>query len=703
MSFTTSSLVMSKSSHAENHFLSACPITRNSVRGGWEGFFYGRYGMFLSFIAILRFSTPFVFAATTKEYAVLVQATVVENPPTIVLSWPLEPKATGYQISRKLRTEAAWSPAVSNTGKATSWTDSNVTLGTKYEYQIKRTSTIAASLTSALTSYGYVCAGIHIPVVDHRGTVILVVDDTQAAPLFSELLRLRDDLLGDGWTVIRHDVPRTGSVSAVKALIRADYDSNTNEVRSVFLFGHVPVARSGNFAPGTHQDVHKGAFPTDVYYGEMTSVWTDSSVSNKLASSEFSECWNVPGDGKFDPSFSRGFKSGEASIDGVELEVGRVDLWGMTSFLPKTETDLLRQYLNKDHAHRHALRVLPRRAMITDIFGESAGDAYAQSAWRSWTSLFGATNVSEGVFATLQTNAYFGYYMNGGGWNNHCDPINTVDFATQDPKAAFVMIFGSHFCDWNYAENILRAPICTTSGLASVYSGVPFWFLHTLSLGGTFGEAALLVQNNFYLTPFPLLTVTYSPASLFIGGVHVSLHGDPTLRMTAVVSPAALTITKTEANNSFLSWSASTEALLGYHIYRAASPAGPFMRLTSEPSTPTNYLDFSISSGTHTYQVKAVRLETTGGGTFINISQAASATIDLGDPVRPILSAILVGEVLELAWPSAALGYTLQATTDLHVPLTWQSVPGTPTAEGNRQILALKPTQSTSYFRLARP
>ena len=121
------------------------------------------------------------------------------------------------------------------------------------------------------------------------------------------------------------------------------------------------------------------------------------------------------------------------------------------------------------------------------------------------------------------------------------------------------------------------------------------------------------------------------------------------------------------------------------------------------PDFRANHLDFSVSSGTHTYQVKAAKLETSAGGTFINISQAASATIDLGDPVRPILSAILAGEVLKLAWPSAALGYTLQATTDLHVPLTWQTVPGTPTPDGNRQVLALEPTQSTLYFRLARP
>jgi hypothetical protein len=61
--------------------------------------------------------------------------------------------------------------------------------------------------------------------------------------------------------------------------------------------GHVPVPYSGNFNLDGH-DYHFGAWPADVFYGDMDGVWTDSSVTQTIASDPRN--WNVPGDGKFD-------------------------------------------------------------------------------------------------------------------------------------------------------------------------------------------------------------------------------------------------------------------------------------------------------------------------------------------------------------------------------------------------------------------
>jgi len=630
-----------------------------------------------------------------------VEATAAENPPALVLSWPAEPRATGYQISRKLRTEAAWGPAVSVPRTATSWTDLSVTVGTQYEYQIRRTSTIASVASASLTSYGYLCAGIRLPPVDQRGTVVLVVDESKSIPLAVELSRLQDDLVGDGWAVRRHDVARTAAVTAVKALIKTEYDSAPQQVRAVLLFGHVPVPRSGEIAAGGHPDVHRGAFPADLYYGEMDGLWTDTTVNNKTAHASLSDCWNVPGDGKFDASYVPGATADFLPGGAVELEVGRVDLWGMTSFLPKTETDLLRQYLNKVHAHRHAVRVLPRRALITDNFGEFNGKAWAQGGWRSWSSLFGAANVVVGTFGTLKTNAYFGHYMNGPGDNNWCEPTHTVDFARQDPQTAFVMMFGSHFSDWNKTDNILRAPLATTRGLASVYSGIPHWFLHVLSLGGSFGEATRLVQNNFYRAGAPDWPIPYNPASSFVGGIHVSLHGDPTLRLLAVIPPTALKLITNGGGHPELSWAASPEASLGYHVYRANSTDGPFVRLTPEPVAQTTYVDVRVSAGTFAYQVKAARLEITAGGTFVNTSQAVTGTLVLDEPIRHVLSVVLVDGTLHLSWAASAVGYELQSALELNASADWVPVPGISTAEGDRKVVTVLPAETARYFRLA--
>jgi hypothetical protein len=48
-------------------------------------------------------------------------------------------------------------------------------------------------------------------------------------------------------------------------------------------------------------------------------------------------------------------------------------------------------------------------------------------------------------------------------------------------------------------------------------------------MGGTFGEAARLVQNNFYTAGAPDWPLPYQPASSVVGGIHLSLHGDPTI------------------------------------------------------------------------------------------------------------------------------------------------------------------------------
>lgn len=114
-----------------------------------------------------------------------------------------------------------------------------------------------------------------------RGKVIMVVDNTMVTDpvLASKIDRLAQDLVCDGWRVLRHFVARGAetpgphsypghprdnwtteqwdevrswsenngaSVREVRALIKADYDAEPNEVKTVFLIGHVPVPYAGD-------------------------------------------------------------------------------------------------------------------------------------------------------------------------------------------------------------------------------------------------------------------------------------------------------------------------------------------------------------------------------------------------------------------------------------------------------------------------
>src|SRR5207248_3538227 len=136
--------------------------------------------------------------------------------------------------------------------------------------------------------------------------------------LADELARLRQDLIGDGWTVIRLDVKRNDSVMSVKKRIRDEYNADRANTKAVFLFGHVPVPYSGDIVPDGHAPDHQGAWPCDGFYGDMDGAWTDNVVNDTAAADARTR--NVPGDGKYDQS------SFPAPL---KLMVGRVDLANM--------------------------------------------------------------------------------------------------------------------------------------------------------------------------------------------------------------------------------------------------------------------------------------------------------------------------------------------------------------------------------------
>jgi hypothetical protein len=500
--------------------------------------------------------------------------------------------------------------------------------------------------TTNYTGAGYIYAGIQAPLVESHGKVILVTDNTFTASLAMELSRLEQDLAGDGWTVLRHDVPRmavdpantsssvwaarASELANLKALIKADYNADPSNVKAVFLFGHVPVPYSGNLAPDGHPD-HRGAWPADVYYGDMNGNWTDSAVNTSTNSPIPSDTrnWNVPGDGKFDQS---------ALPSSVELQVGRVDLANLPAF-SKSEGELLRQYLNKDHYFRHRFVMAERRGLIDDNFGTFNGEAFAVCGWRNFAPFFGATNTFSGDWlTTLATQSYlWGYGCGGGQYTSASGVGTTAEFAASDPQVVFTMLFGSYFGDWDSQNNFLRAPLATpTYTLTCAWAGRPYWEFHHMALGETIGFSAQVSQNNF---------ITYS-ADVALQWVHIALMGDPTLRMHPVAPLSSLTVSTNISGGVTLSWNASSDAVAGYHVYRAPTVAGPFTRLTSALLTATNYTDTLVSS--NVYMVRAVKLEVSASGSYYNPSQGIFQSLDptFGAPAiflfQPTNNAILL-------------------------------------------------------------
>jgi hypothetical protein len=444
--------------------------------------------------------------------------------------------------------------------------------------------------------YGHIFAGISYPAPESMGTVLLLVDEPVAAPLATEIERLELDLICEGYGVRRLEVPDATPVPSVKDLILTECQADP-DISTLFLLGNVAVPYSGDVR-GAHSN-HFGAWPADVYYGELDAVWTDSIVNNTTASR--TQNHNVPGDGKFDQTFLP---------SDVDLLVGRVDLSNMPTF-PEDEVTLLRRYLDKNHAFRTGQWNLTRRGRINDNCGELLGTAYGCVGWRNFTAMFGPGPTRMGDwFPTLETRDYlFAFGCGGGSYTSCAGVATTTDFATKTFYGVFTLMMGSYFGDWDSSNNLLRAALaCEGYPLTSCWAGRPAWQLHHMALGYPIGYSTRITQNNH-----TLYMIGYGCRQ-----IHIALMGDPTLKMHPFDPPGDLRLTGQSGGSIRLAWDPPDSSVAGYYVYRSENIREGFERVNPELVTDTVYVDSSPIDGWDNYMVRPVRLETTGSGTYLN-------------------------------------------------------------------------------------
>ena len=619
----------------------------------------------------------------TWEFSVQVSASVQTSPARITLSWPQDQYMlpNSYTVYRKAPDDTSWGTGTTLPGTATSYVDDTVSVGTPYEYQIVKA-------TSQYNGYGYLYSGVNVAMTDSRGKLLLVVDNTYADALTNELSQLQQDLVGDGWNVIRIEVGRNDSVPNVKDKIKAQYNADPANVKCVFLFGHVPVPYSGDIVPDGHVPNHQGAWPCDGYYGDMDGIWTDTTVNDTGA--DDSRNHNVPDDGKFDQN---------TFPAQVKLMVGRVDLANMPGELwyggPTTipsELHLLRNYLNKDHKFRTKQFNLPQRGIVGDFIGVRNGEAFAASGYRNFAALFGAGNITnvqtEGAWTpVLKNTPYLWSYGCGAGSLTSVEGLGNADayhnlitseLYTNDIHTVFTLFFGSWMGDWDAKDDIMRCVLALPSyGLACAWSGRPHWFLQHMGLGETLGFGARLTQNN---GPNGLYQNQINTAA---GEIHIALMGDPTLRLHVVAPPTQLRAT-TDGNVANLSWTASTDSVVGYHVYRMSTTDGSFTRLTTSPVSGNSYID-SNAAGASNYMVRAVSLQVSPSGSYFNPSAGTFVTVSTSISVPPpiVISASVSGNGARLAWNSqAGTVYHVQAR-NVDAQGTWSDLSGGITASGS--------------------
>ena len=558
--------------------------------------------------------------AQTKPSDLTVQMWVETNAtvPFIKLSWVADSSFQGYKVYRKAKGSTSWGTAKATLLKnATSWIDSSAKVGEAYEYYVRR----AVGSTAAS---GFVYSGIEVPPTDFRGRLLIVADNTVTDSLKNEIDRLAIDLRGDGWMVHQVNVSPQDLVDTVKQKIIDLYNQYPTQLKTVLLLGRIPVPYSGDIAPDGHVPDHKGAWPTDGYYGDVFDYdgnWTDYIKKTTVANR--SENRNVPGDGKFDQDY---FPTE------LELEIGRVDMAKMTAF-GETEIQLMKHYLDKNHEYRKHITLTDSKAIIDDNFGYMGGEAFASNAWRNFPPLVGKDNCTAGDYFGTMRNAkrpYIWSYGTGGGWYTGASGVgNTDSFNVGATNGIFTLLFGSYFGDWDVTNSFLRAPLAAplSNCLANAWVGRPWWTFHHMGLGENIGLSTITSQNNDGL---------YTPQNSFFSQyVHIALMGDPSLRMFPIDPVNAVSLNKSHGGAFVdLSWDASTDAVLGYHIYRSDSLYGKYERITKNAVNGTTYTDARPNKGINCYMVRAARLEESPSGSFYNMSEGtftAAVQIDSVD------------------------------------------------------------------------
>jgi hypothetical protein len=207
----------------------------------------------------------------------------------------------------------------------------------------------------------------------------------------------------------------------------------------------------------------------------------------------------------------------------------------------------------------------------------------------------------------------------------------TYGISRPDVCAAFPGRLGCPNVGWNYTLNVaalasgnhtLRIVATDTAGNSSS-SSVAFSTTvatPTYSISGTVtGAAATLtlsgassqttttnssgqytfagITNGSYVVAPSQPGYTFSPATT---AVVVNGAGTTGVNFTGTITPHSVTLNWTPGGSP---------NLLGFNIYRATTPAGPFAKITPSPISATSYVDSDVTAG-QTYYYAATELNT---------------------------------------------------------------------------------------------
>ncbi len=488
----------------------------------------------------------------------------------------------------------SWQSIASVSGIARVYLDKKVQPGVAYEYRISRPG-------KKKIETGYWATGRDLPAQENRGVALVVVDETLAGELASRLDRFMLDLIGDGWTVIRHDVPRGGGKKEavtdlvvarnIRAWVQNRYTSDPLTPHALILIGHIPVVKSGQSNPDGHK---RNPLETDLFYAEMDGIWRDDGQGILLHNA-------IPS-------------------DHIEMQVGRIDFSNLDTALGD-EISLLRRYFDKNHHWRHG-----RLGDLRQAYGSGKHLSGEINALRN---IVGPKELVTGGHHDVGTQQP---WLFGVDFGSH----KYAKYTTTTPvKTVFSINFGSGKHKFSKRNNTMKVMLAQQwYGLATGWGARPAWQLHHMALGRSIGYSHLRTVNNGARSKGGVETLEYTPTGNYtwVNPIWVNLLGDPTLHPFPLAPVRNLRAEMLEGSVQ-LNWAkADTAAGVQYRVYRALDRFGPYQALNpSKLHTGHQYVDPNPVPGAW-YMVRSHSLKKVYAGSFYTFSQGAFAMVDNVSP-----------------------------------------------------------------------
>jgi hypothetical protein len=580
----------------------------------------------LGFLAVPRAHAQ---ALTNGDRQLHVTATATDSPPSVTLTWNYSPlyyqgyPFHSFHIKRRVFGTLPFTVIATVTDSTQrQYVDASVQPGVLYEYLVTQRSRESGGAFIYNPPAGFVASGVSVPLNDQLGTILLLVDETMAAPLAAKIDLFERNLIGAGWRPIRMTAPRdsnapgswgvasrTSDPRPTKQII-ADVRAANPDLKGVILFGHITVPFSGNINPDGHAT---RALAADAYYSDFDEQWTDIATFPV----DYLEPQNRVGDLRWDKSYL---------TTGREMMLGRIDFSAMSAFT-ESEQQLLDRYIGKNHQFRHGRINTARKALVSNFSSDWAG--WLDITMSNHSSYFGRSNVEVVTFGSYKdrttAQSYLWASVGAGGGVSTTGGASTTDMAASDSKVTFFTAGASYMVDTWQNNSLIRASIAMpTWGIGAIVSHLYMGevVFPSFSMGRPLGEINMGPVEN-YPRYFPESPGTYAE---YQRNIFSTLHGDPTVTM--YVTPPVSNLVVTSGGN--LQWSPSpAQNLIGYHVYRTTSWSVPFQRLTSTPITTTSYVDSTPRNSDVIYMVRAVNLETRGTGTYQAASQGVFAPLTL--------------------------------------------------------------------------